>query len=202
MTNEPGGLVRPSQPSVHTSNMSAALGQPDSTSREFAMRFSSTPRGARLARLLAGERLDSWGVSYGTDPHETVVLVVAELCANAVVHGHVPGRDFRLRLKALPGRCENGAGLTRATETRTTETRTTVIRVEVTDTRAERLPVPAPVALSPDADPTLDTSGRGLLLVTCLADRWGWYPRTEGPGKTVWAEIPAGRQTKELSPRL
>ncbi|WP_374215677.1 hypothetical protein [Streptomyces drozdowiczii] len=28
-----------------------------------------------------------------------------------------------------------------------------------------------------------------------LATRWGWYPRTRAPGKTVWAEyeIPAAR---------
>lgn len=125
------------------------------------MRFSSTPRGARLARRLAGERLDTWGVPYGSEAHDELTLIVAELCANAVHHGHVPGRDFRLRLSA-----EGPA-----------------IRVEVTDTRGERLPAPAG---TPPAD---QDTGRGLLLVAALADRWGWYPCTDGPGKTVWAVL-------------
>ncbi len=89
---------------------------------------------------------------------------MAELAANAVVHGRVPGRDFRLSL-VLHG---NGR-----------------LRIEVTDTRGERLP-PAPDRLTaPDGDAT---SGRGLLIVDALADRWGV---TVGPvpRKTVWAEL-------------
>ncbi|WP_333733121.1 ATP-binding protein [Streptomyces sp. IBSBF 3010] len=138
-------------------------------------RFSSTPRGARLARRLAGERLDAWGVPYGSATHDAVTLVVAELSANAVRHGHVPGRDFRLRPSAEG----------------------TALRVEVTDTRGERVPV-RPAAEPPRAGLSGDEGvdgdgGRGLLLVATLADRWGWFPRTDGPGKTVWAvvEVPA-----------
>ncbi|MFD2685105.1 ATP-binding protein [Streptomyces phyllanthi] len=140
----------------------------------FAMRFSSTPRGVRLARRMCGERLAAWDVPYGSDAHDAVILITAELCANAVRHGHVPGRDFHVRL---------------AIETPATASTavTATVRVEVTDTRAERLPVltPGPTD-SPDDH---RTSGRGLLLVEALADRWGWTPRTDdGPGKTVWAE--------------
>ncbi|MFF9320123.1 ATP-binding protein [Streptomyces sp. NPDC014735] len=138
--------------------------QPPSLCRHFTMRFSSTPRGARLARRLAGERLDAWGVPYGSDTHETVTLVVAELSANAVHHGLVRGRDFRLRLSA------EGAA----------------IRVEVTDTRGERLPNLAEPASDDQED------GRGLLLVAALTDRWGWYPCADGPGKTVWAVLEVG----------
>ncbi|WP_330460745.1 ATP-binding protein [Streptomyces sp. NBC_00820] len=126
----------------------------------FSMLFSSTPRGARLARRLAGHRLDTWGIPYDSDPHDALTLIVAELCANAVRHGHVPGRDFRLQLT-----CETKA-----------------VRVEVTDTRTERLP-----ATHTTADPVSER-GRGLLLVTCLATRWDWHQRPDGPGKTVWAE--------------
>ncbi|GGW88437.1 hypothetical protein GCM10010383_16610 [Streptomyces lomondensis] len=55
------------------------------------------------------------------------------------------------------------------------------IRIEVTDTRGDRLPA----LRAPDA---VAESGRGLLLVEALADRWGV---TEGrfPRKTVWAEL-------------
>lgn len=128
---------------------------------QFAMRFSSTPRGARLARRLAGERLDSWGIPYGSDAHDALLLTVAELSSNAVRHGHVSGRDFRLRLSAEG----------------------TAIRIEVTDTRGEHLPAPTGPA-SPDQE-----GGRGLLLVAALTDRWGWYPCVDGPGKTVWAVL-------------
>ncbi|MER5206727.1 ATP-binding protein [Streptomyces sp. NPDC002825] len=137
------------------------------SSRVFALRFTSTARGARLARRLVGVRLDEWGVPYGTEAHETVVLVAAELAANAVRHGHVPGRDFHLLLRV-----------------------TDVARIEVSDTRAERVP-PRPGRLP---EPELAEGGRGLLLVERLAERWGWCPRLGAPGKTVWAEcaLPEG----------
>ncbi|MEU2078862.1 ATP-binding protein [Streptomyces sp. NPDC013489] len=132
--------------------------------RVFALRFTSTARGARLARRLVAVRLDEWGVAYGTGAHETVVLVAAELATNAVRHGHVPGRDFRLSLRVAVG----------------------LARVEVSDTRAERVP-PRPGELAVPR-PELSDGGRGLLLVDALADRWGWCPRLGAPGKTVWAE--------------
>ncbi|MFK0157198.1 ATP-binding protein [Streptomyces sp. NPDC090493] len=133
---------------------------------DFEMRFTSTPRGARLARRPAAHRLDAWGIPYGGGPHEAIALVVGELSANAVRHGHVSGRDFHLRLYVTgPAR--------------------TVVRIEVTDTRAERTP-PRPESLrAPDPE---DTAGRGLVLVAGLASRWGWHARSDGPGKTVWAE--------------
>ncbi|MFB7570331.1 ATP-binding protein [Streptomyces sp. NPDC056165] len=127
--------------------------------REFAMRFTSTPRGARLARRLVAHRLNDWGHPYASSVNETVTLVTAELTANAVRHGHVPGRDFQLRLAESRG----------------------ILRVEVTDTRTERLPARGEPC--PDGE-----SGRGLLLIETLADDWGVVPRPAGPGKTVWAE--------------
>ncbi|MFK0099532.1 ATP-binding protein [Streptomyces sp. NPDC091040] len=156
----------PHRPTQHTLNF-PHLGTPS-----FDMRFTSTPRGARLARRLSAVRLDAWGLPYGTETHEAVVLITAELTANAVRHGHVQGRDFHLLLRVVerPG---------------------PTARIEVTDTRGERVP-PRPGKL-PAAG--LADDGRGLLLVEGLATRWGWYPRRQAPGKTVWAEyeIPAAR---------
>ncbi|MGW7403756.1 ATP-binding protein [Streptomyces sp. NPDC054833] len=129
---------------------------------EFAMRFTSTPRGARLARRLVSHRLNDWGHPYTTPVNETLTLIAAELTANAVRHGHIPGRDFHLRL------------------TRTGST----LRIEVTDTRGEKRPCPRPRAADTDAE-----SGRGLLLVAALASDWGVTPRPTAPGKTVWAEL-------------
>jgi anti-sigma regulatory factor (Ser/Thr protein kinase) len=137
--------------------------------RTFETSFTSTPRGARLARRSAAVRFDAWGVPFGTDAHDAVVLIVAELTANAVAHGHVSGRDFHLRLHLHA------------------DARSTTIRVEVTDTRTERVP-PRPGAVAVDSVPGAAESGRGLLLVAGLATRWDWHPRPDGPGKTVWAE--------------
>ncbi|MDG9705429.1 anti-sigma regulatory factor [Streptomyces sp. DH37] len=127
------------------------------------MRFSSTPRGARLARRLAAQWLDEHGLPYGTDAHDDVVLIAAELAANAVRHGRVAGRDFRLRMSVGEG----------------------TVRVEATDARGERAPAAAPEDREERGDAE---SGRGLLLVERLAARWGWEARRDGPGKTVWAE--------------
>ncbi|WP_037671324.1 ATP-binding protein, partial [Streptomyces afghaniensis] len=55
------------------------------------------------------------------------------------------------------------------------------LRIEVTDTRGDRLPTPQ----LPSHDPE---SGRGLLIVDALADRWGVTPGLP-PRKTVWAEL-------------
>lgn len=161
MTTKPGSPTAPAQLTKPTLHLTTVL---DPSGHTFEMRFTSTPRGARLARRLAALRLDAWGIPYGTEPHEDIVLIVAELTANAVRHGHVSGRDFHLRVHA------GGDGRT--------------VRVEVTDTRAERLPRLLAV---PDLAGA-EEAGRGLLLVSRLAARWDWHPRADGPGKTVWAE--------------
>ncbi|MEV7420171.1 ATP-binding protein [Streptomyces sp. NPDC089919] len=79
----------------------------------FSVQLSSTPRGARLARLLAVEQLRSWGL-----PLEDPAHVVAELAVNAVTHGRVPGRDFQLGMAVFAD----------------------TLRIEVADTKADRLP--------------------------------------------------------------
>ena len=91
-----------------------------------------------------------------------MALVTAELAANAVRHGSLPGRDFRLALLLLPH----------------------TLRIEVTDTRPERLPPSPAIPLLP----TDATSGRGLLLVQAYANRWGCTVN-DVYTKTIWAEI-------------
>ncbi|MET9434137.1 ATP-binding protein [Streptomyces sp. NPDC006551] len=129
--------------------------------RQFGIQLSATRRGARLARLLAVEQLRAWELEPISEP---TAHIVAELATNAVTHGRVPGRDFRLALTA-----------TAAT-----------LRIEVTDTRADRMPVLG------GAEPTDSAeSGRGLVIVEALADRWGVVAGPV-PRKTVWAEIGFG----------
>jgi anti-sigma regulatory factor (Ser/Thr protein kinase) len=134
------------------------------------MQFTSTPRGARLARRLVSLRLDEWGYPYDSAPNETMTLIAAELTANSVRHGHVPGRDFHLRLTAT-ATSSGGA----------------ILRIEATDTRSERRP---PDGVSEPPSPDAET-GRGLYLVSQLADGWGVTERPGAPGKSVWAELKA-----------
>ncbi|WP_086832397.1 ATP-binding protein [Streptomyces sp. NRRL B-24572] len=82
----------------------------------FRVLLSPTPRGARLARLLAVEWLRARELPYGTV--EAAEHVVAELAANAATHGRVSGRSFRLGLLVHAD----------------------VLRIEATDTRGTDLP--------------------------------------------------------------
>lgn len=134
--------------------MNREITHPRARSGQFAVQLSATRRGARLARLLATEQLRSWGL-----PLEDAGLVVAELAANAALHGYVPGRDFRVLL-TVDG---------------------DTLRIEVADVRGDQLPrVQAPHDAA--------ECGRGLLLVEALATRWG-VEHGPFPRKTVWAEI-------------
>jgi Anti-sigma regulatory factor (Ser/Thr protein kinase) len=126
----------------------------------FSVPLSATRRGARLARLLAAEQLHDWGLPLDPARH-----VVAELAANAALHGRVPGRSFRLTLSVLAPR---------------------TLRVEVADARGERWPTRVKAIAGGPAD-----SGYGLLLVGEFADRWG-VRQGPVPCKTVWAELDLG----------
>lgn len=137
--------------------------------REFTQRFSATPRGARLARRFARYELDRWGIPYGGEVSDTAALLVAELAANAATHGRVPGRDFELVLTLTP----RGPALS-------------TLGIAVSDTRTEARP-PSPAGIAPPP-PDAET-GRGLVLVDALADRWEVLDRPRAPGKTVRAEL-------------
>ncbi|MFD7485334.1 ATP-binding protein [Streptomyces mirabilis] len=131
------------------------------STQPFTQLLSATPRGARLARLLTVQQLHEWGWPPSCAVSESTALLVAELAANAVTHGRVQGRGFRLTL--------------------TVEVSDT-LRIEVTDPRGDRPPL-AGRSASP-----IDERGRGMLLVEALATRWGTEPWPPS-GKVVWAEI-------------
>ncbi|MER6854967.1 ATP-binding protein [Streptomyces pilosus] len=136
------------------SDVNQRTAEPASPTRNFSVLLSATARSARLARLLTDAHLRDWGYDSEAARH-----VVAELATNAVTHGRAPGRDFRLAFHVVDH----------------------TLRIEVTDTRSDRLPRPRPAP--PDAE-----SGRGLWLVDALADRWG-VSEDRCPRKTVWAEL-------------
>jgi anti-sigma regulatory factor (Ser/Thr protein kinase) len=161
-------MTPPALPSLPALPADAA---PNDTGTTFELRFTATPRGARLARRLTAYCLDIWGHPYDSTLNDHASLVVGELAANAVTHGRVPGRDALLRLALAGGR----------------------LRVEVSDTRGECRPALRGAGEDEEA-------GRGLLIVAALAERWGVTPRAGAPGKTVWAVLPTGVPDAPVAP--
>ncbi|MFF0217349.1 ATP-binding protein [Streptomyces vinaceus] len=133
--------------------------------RVFTQRFSSTRRGARLARCLAVVELNDWGIPHRSPLSEDAERIVAEFTANAVLHGHAAGRDFELKLTLLAG----------------------VLRIEVSDARRERRPAVQPPSVQAEG-------GRGLRIVDAVAADWGVTDRVIGKTvwaeltvRTAWA---------------
>ncbi|GGV72119.1 ATP-binding protein [Streptomyces longisporoflavus] len=95
---------------------------------------------------------------------EDIRLCVSELATNALVHGAVDGHGFRVKLDADEE----------------------VVRLEVHDSCRQR----PKARQAADAD----TSGRGLTLVSVLADGWG-VQDSPPSGKFVWSCFKATRGT-------
>ncbi|THA36984.1 ATP-binding protein [Streptomyces sp. A1547] len=131
--------------------MTAPSGPTQTLVRVFTQRFSSTRRGARLARCLAMVELHDWGIPHRTPLSEDAERILAEFTANAVTHGRTAGRDFELRLTLLEG----------------------VLRIEVSDARRERRPVLLPHAYQAEG-------GYGLRIVDAVAVDWGVTDRLIG----------------------
>lgn len=116
------------------------------------------PTEVSRARRWARSQLADSCVDQDDSLVETLILLISELVTNAVVHARCPA----LLRMALPPR--RGAG---------------AVRVEVLD-NSNSSPRQRRAA---DAE----TGGRGLELVSGLADRWGW--QRESTGKRVWCEL-------------
>ncbi|MBM7441580.1 ATP-binding protein [Streptomyces sp. HB132] len=93
---------------------------------------------------------------------DDVLVCVSELATNALLHGVPPGRGYLVRLRLEAEGC--------------------VLRVEVHDSGGG-----VPAVRRPDGE-----SGRGLVLVDALADRWGVGERD--PGKIVWCAFTRSRR--------
>ncbi|WP_079166319.1 ATP-binding protein [Streptomyces oceani] len=141
----------------------------------FRQSLSSTPRGARLARLLGVAELRSWGVPL--ELRERAELVIAELASNASRHARSPGRDFRLGLIYTPsiGR----------------------LRVEVTDPCGDLPPQVAPPEAEAETKSGTETeSGTGAQPDTESPHPGGWGLSlvTEARGQLAGRTPPAERQ--------
>jgi anti-sigma regulatory factor (Ser/Thr protein kinase) len=127
---------------------------------QLQMAVQADPAEVGRARRWARKRLSACGYDPDEPLCETLVLVVSELVTNAVVHtGHPAVLRLVFPLAAPP--------------------EAPAVRVEVADASGS----PPERRLAEGDAP----GGRGLELVDCLCDRWGWYP--DGSGKRVWCEI-------------
>jgi anti-sigma regulatory factor (Ser/Thr protein kinase) len=96
----------------------------------------------------------------GGDITDTAELLLSELMGNAIQHARSPaGRQLDLRIAQYDGR----------------------LRLEVADADCAR---PRPRDAGAE-----DEQGRGLAIISALADRWGCCPRRHDVGKATWAEL-------------
>ncbi|KOT54332.1 MULTISPECIES: ATP-binding protein [Streptomyces] len=120
--------------------------------------YTPTARSVSLARRRAARLVVEWGQEGIAGD---VALIVSELASNALLHGTLRGRLFRVRLVMSEA----------------------LLRVEVSDPRGERVPR--------ERRGVYSTSGHGLVLVGGLADRWGIEPRTVGKTVWAEVELQA-----------
>ncbi|MGY1501079.1 ATP-binding protein [Streptomyces sp. QTS52] len=110
--------------------------------------YTPFPKSVTLARHRAHRLLTDWG---HPELAPDIALLVSELGGNAVLHGCLRDRFFRVELALTEH----------------------VVRVSVSDPRGELLPRAREAA--PD-----EMFGRGLLIVDAVADRWGVTELTVG----------------------
>lgn len=103
--------------------------------------YTPLPRSVTLARRRAHRLVTEWG---HPELAADTALLVSELGGNAVLHGCLRDRLFRVELALTEG----------------------AVRVSVSDPKGELLP-------SPRVTTKNETFGRGLLIVREIADRWG-----------------------------
>ncbi|MFF4448227.1 ATP-binding protein [Streptomyces sp. NPDC001502] len=149
--------------------MLQALGSPDAMT--VCLTLPNAPESVAKSRRFVRSQLSEWGCP---ERAHDAVLICSELATNAVQH--VPpgpnAGEFLVVLTFVAGKA---------------------LVAQVADSSSAQ---PMATVSPPQA---LDTSGRGLLIVTALADYWGATPRAGGQGKIVSAYMRL-RQTAPRSP--
>lgn len=128
--------------------------------------LGALPTAVPCARLHARAVLAEWGLGGVAEAAE---LIISELVTNAV-RISAGARDQQ----------RGGEGGVPVVTLRLAADRDRVL-VEVWDSCAS-----GPLTGCGRLD---DESGRGLLLVEAVSDRWNWRPMRDRPGKVVWAEL-------------
>ncbi|WP_256462773.1 ATP-binding protein [Streptomyces sp. ICN903] len=129
-----------------------------------AFRLPATGTSVAEARRRVLARLTEW--DFGTVIRDDAQLVVSELFTNAVRHTDSEKVDCELRVTGVRLRLavtDQGFGPARHTG--------------------------GPAGLCPETGRAEGENGRGLLLVSALAEAWGVRPGAGGRGHTVWAEL-------------
>ncbi|MER5629447.1 ATP-binding protein [Streptomyces nitrosporeus] len=121
---------------------------PEPVLRRDGLGYTPTTRSVSLCRHRTARLVLQWG---HPELAEDAALLVSELATNALLHGAVRGRLFRVELT-----------LTAST-----------LRIAVSDARGERVPL---LRVAEDGD----CYGRGLAVVARIADDWGVEPRSVG----------------------
>jgi anti-sigma regulatory factor (Ser/Thr protein kinase) len=151
---------------------------PKSYDRHDAISYAPYPRSIPLARRHVAQLAVDWGHPGAAGD---LAVLASELCTNALLHGCLRDRLFRVET-SLTG---------------------TSLRVAVTDPRGERLPDARPSHSD-------DQFGRGLLIVRVLASRWAVEQLVVGktvwaeldlPGEVREGDAQPARRTVEKTPR-
>ncbi|BAU84090.1 hypothetical protein SLA_3176 [Streptomyces laurentii] len=133
-----------------------------STAPGYLAKYTAHDTAPGKARRDIAFALASWGLDQLAD---IARLLVSELVTNAVTH--TDSRRVGVAVTRA-ARVIGGAG--------------TTVRIDVLDTDRSTAPAPRPTGFD-------EESGRGLLLVDALADRWG--VQRVATGKRVWCELDA-----------
>ncbi len=134
-----------------------------------SLRLTAVPAAVGHSRMFVRHTLDRWQL---TEETENATLIMSELVTNAIKASGITDPDPKpwqikdehvigVQLQVVHGK----------------------LFVEVWDRTPE-----TPVRQNPDFNAA---SGRGLLLVEAVAERWDIY-RPHAGGKVVWAELPLG----------
>ncbi|GGT25787.1 hypothetical protein GCM10010207_26520 [Streptomyces atratus] len=121
---------------------------PEPVLREDRLDFAPTARSVSFARRRTARLVREWGYPGLVGD---AALLVSELATNALLHGAIRGRLFRVHLTLSAA----------------------MLRIAVSDPRGERLP-----GLRAAGDD--ECYGRGLVIVAGIADHWGVEPRNVG----------------------
>ncbi|MFE7607411.1 ATP-binding protein [Streptomyces celluloflavus] len=142
--------------------MAVEAGEPDD--RYDVVNYTPHPANVTRARRRVARLVADWG---HPEAAGDTALLASELITNAVRHGCLRDRLFRVELFLRSGPAGG------------------CLRIAVSDPKGERRPLPR-------SDPDHHAeSGRGLHIIGALATRWGVADRTVG--KTVWAELDTSR---------
>ncbi|MGY1452701.1 ATP-binding protein [Streptomyces sp. SS8] len=132
-----------------------------------AFRLPATGTSVAEARRRVLARLTEWDI--GTVVRDDAQLVVSELFTNAVRHTDSEKVDCELRVTGVR------------------------LRLAVTDQGfGPARHAGGAAGLCPETGRAEGENGRGLLLVSALAEAWGVGPGAGGRGHTVWAELGFG----------